>query len=179
MIKKVFLYLVIFISILFFSGCNTSTDTTISSSKNQNIESLGSNNKDTLGVSQKKEMSLKDALLNKRWREIVIDLDEFYMTISDTNKKSYIIDMSFSEDSVIAYADCFKLSARYKISDNKISFSKISYGQAIELAVCQESEDANEAVFQLFSNDFTATKIEDDKILFYSQELEADIELKL
>jgi len=167
--KKI-IYMTSFISILFYTGCNVPSNST------EEVITLGSDDKiDTLS---EKDLNLKELLEDAKWKEIVIDLDKFYPTVIESVEKSYLIDMSFKNGKVTTYADCQKLTAKYKITKKAISFSHISYAPAIELTSCQQSEDADQAVNQLFSNTFEVSQMQKDEIIFYSDDFEAEIKLK-
>ncbi len=170
--KSTFYMISLILILLFSSGCGTSIE-----SKNNTLMT-SDKQEDNLETLSDQNIDLKESITGKTWKKIIIDLDKFYPTAIQTVKKSYLIDLTFTNNTATAYADCFKLSAKYKITDKEISFSRISYEPAIELAICQQSEDADEAVFQLFSNDFEATEIKDGEITLYSQELEAEIKLQ-
>ncbi len=167
--KKI-IYITSFISILFYTGCNAPSNPT------EEVITLGGSDKiDTLNENN---LDLKEVLEATKWKEIIIDLDKFYPTVISTLEKSYLIDMSFENGKLTAYADCQKLTAKYKIDKKEISFSRISYTPAIELASCQESKDADQAVNQFLSNTFEASKIQKDEIIFYSDNFETEIRLK-
>ncbi len=160
------------ISLLFLVGCGSS------SGKNGEISvNLGSKD-DKLGTLSTQELDLKETLSSKNWEEITMDLDKFYTTSISTANKAYKIDMSFEDGKVLAYADCKKLTARYKISDKEISFSKISYEADLDHASCQQSEDADQAVNQFLNNSFEATQVKEDEITFKSDDFDAEVVLK-
>lgn len=171
---KHILYIISLVSILFYSGCETSTST---GSNDKTIVNLGAD-EDNLTVLNKKDLDLKELLTEAVWKEMVIDLDKFYQTTISRVEQSYLIEMLFEKSKVTAYADCFKLTAKYKIDDKELSFSRTTYEPAMDLATCQQSKDADQAVYQLFSNTFEATKIDKDEIIFYSDEFETEIKLK-
>ena len=164
--------IILTISLLFLVGCGSS------SGKNGEMSvNLGSkgNKLDTLST---QELDLKETLSSENWEEITMDLDKFYTTSISTVNKTYKIEMSFKDGKVLAYADCKKLTARYKVSDKEISFSRITYTADLDHATCQQSEDADQAVNQFLNNSFEATKIKKDKIIFKSDDFDAEVILK-
>ncbi len=164
--------IILTILLLLFSGCGTSsgTDGTILVTSGKNDDALG-----TLSTQQ---LDLKETLTSENWKEITIDLDKFYTTSISTVNKTYQIDMSFKDGEVVAYADCQKLTARYKISDQEISFSRVSYEADLDHAICQQSEDADQAVNQFLNNSFEASEIKEDEITFISDDFDAEVILR-
>lgn len=163
---------VLIILLLLFSGCGSSNGS------DGTISVTSSTDDDTLSTLSTQNFDFKETLSDKNWEEITMDLDEFYTTSISTINKTYQIDMSFKDGEVIAYADCQKLTARYKISDKEISFSKVIYKPAIELASCEEFEDADQAVYEFLNNSFEASKIKKDEITFQADDFDAEIVLK-
>ncbi len=170
--KSTFYMISLILILLFSSGCGTSIE-----SKNNTLMTSDAQ-EDTLETLSNQNIDLQSSITGKNWKKIVMDLDKFYPTAIRTVKKSYLIDMTFENNTATAYADCFKLSARYKITDKEISFSRISYEPAIELAVCQQSEDADQAIYEFMSNVFEATEADENQIIFKSNEFETEIILK-
>lgn len=169
--KKVYLSSLIILALI-SSGCSTSAG-----SDDGIIIASGSQESD-LNALDNQNPDLKKTLSSKNWNEVNIDLDKFYPTSIATVKKSYLIDLNFEDGKVTAYADCKKLTARYKINENDISFSKVSYEPAIDLATCQESEDADQAIYEFLNNSFEATEIKEDEITFKSDNFDAQVTLK-
>ncbi|HIP02132.1 MAG TPA: META domain-containing protein [Campylobacterales bacterium] len=161
--------IILTISLLFLIGCGSSNgqDGTIS-------VNLGSDD-NALGTLSTQNMDLKETLSGENWEEITMDLDQFYTTSISTVNKTYKIDMGFKDGKVTAYADCQKLTARYKISDKEISFSRVSYEADLDHAFCQQSEDADEAVNQFLNNSFEAIRIKEDEITFQSDDFDAEV----
>lgn len=169
--KKSFSIIFIFILGFFCSGCGNTAAT-------GELVILGATTENNLSTLSNEVLDLEEVLSSKSWEKIAIDLDQFYATPFSTVLKSYAIDMSFDEGKVTAYADCQKLTAHYKINDKALSFSKITYSPAIDVATCIESQDADQAVHELFSYTFEATKVEDREIILFSDDVEAEITLK-
>jgi len=169
--KKFFIVLLILISTI-YSGCGTSNgsndDTMITSGK----KDLG------LGTLGDQNLDLKETLEEKNFKEIMMDIDQFFATSIETINKTYKIDMSFENGKLTAYADCKKLTAHYKIDDKKISFSRITNEPDLDHATCQQSEDADQAVYQFLNNSFEANKIKENEISFISDDFDAEVVLK-
>ena len=163
---------ILIISLLFLAGCGSSSgkDGTISITSGENDNSL-----ETLST---QELDLKETLSSKNWEEITMDLDKFYGTSQSSVTKTFQIDMGFKDGKVIAYADCQKLTARYKIRDKEISFSRISYSADLDHTSCQPSEDADNAVHQFLNNSFEAIKSKKDQITFKSDDFDTEVILK-
>lgn len=160
------------ITLIMFTGCGT----TISSDEALTVNGDTSSNSDldTLGSST---LDLQETLEKQSWDEMTLDLDQFDSFTYATSEKTYKIEMSFEDGLVSAYADCYKLTARYKIDESDISFSNITYGPAVELASCIQSLDADQAVYQLFLHDFEATDIASKEITLYNYDFDTEIVL--
>jgi len=166
--KKFFIVLLILISTI-YSGCGTSSgsnDNTLITSGEEELD---------LGTLSYQDLDLKETLEKENYKEIMMDIDQFFTTAIETVNKTYKIDMSFENGRVTAYADCKKLTARYKVYDNKISFSRITDEPDLDHATCQQSEDADQAVYQFLNNSFEATDIKDEKIIFKSDDFDAEV----
>lgn len=166
--KKIILIVLLFL----FSGCGTS-----SGSSDTILVTSGSND-DELSTLSTEDIDLKETLSSENWKEITMDLDKFYNTSIITVNKTYKIDMSFKNGEVLAYADCKKLTARYKIRDYEISFSRINYEADLDHATCQQSEYADQAVNNFLNNSFEAIKIKEDEVTFKSDDFDAEVILK-
>lgn len=164
--------LFLIILLLLFSGCGAS------SGSGNNISVTSGSNDDTLGTLSIENRDLKETLTAKNWKTLTMDLDQFYTTAISTTIKTYKIDMNIENGKVTAYADCQKLTARYKIDDNVISFSKVGYGIDLDHASCQQSEDADQAVYEFLYNSFEVTKINEDEITFQSEDFDVEVVLK-
>ena len=166
--KRFFTISLVLLSII-YTGCGSSngsdSDIIISSGKKD----------DNLGTLSSQDLDLKETLSEKNWKEIMMDIDQFFATSISTVNKTYKIDMSFENSKLTAYADCKKLTARYKIDDTKISFSHISNEPDLDHATCLESEDADQAVYQFLNNSFEATKIKEKEITFRSDDFDAEV----
>lgn len=159
------------ISLLFLVGCGSSNG------KDGTITVTSGEKEDKLGTLSTEKLDLGEALLGEKWIKLTTNLDKFYATtISDY--VNYEIEMSFKDNEVVAYADCKKLTARYKIRDNELSFSKVTYNSDPDHASCKPSEDADQAVNQFLSNSFEATKINQNQITFKADDFDVELILE-
>lgn len=131
--------------------------------------------KDSIETLSLDNIDLKENLTKKNWTKISANLDKFYSFSTYSQKKDYSIKMTFENGNILAYADCKKLTARYIVNDKKISFYEVSYAPAIELATCQESEDADKVVYQFLLRDFEVIEIKDRQIIFKSHEIDTEV----
>lgn len=156
---------------LLTTGCDNSTtlndDTVITAgSQNSDLEILG-----------EEDLDFKQTLTSDKWTKITMNLSKFNSVNPSYFQKSYLVELDFKDGKLTAYADCQKLSARYKISDKDISFSKITY-KADDKAFCQPSEDADQAVYEFLNNSFEATNIEKDEVTFKADYFDTEVTLK-
>jgi hypothetical protein len=170
------LFLGLFIMMVLFQGC----DTTASSSSNDiTIKSTNSDKTDNLTTLSVENTDISAFVMKEKWKSIKIDISAFYESSNlPSVQHTYTIDMQFAKKSVVAYADCQKVSANYKIVGKEISFSKVSVAPAIELATCIESEYADDAVLTLFENSFEVTKITEKEVVLDALDFDTNIVLK-
>ncbi len=170
------LFLGLFIITALFQGCNT----TISSSSNDiTIKSTDGDKTDNLTTLSVENTDIHAFLMEENWKSIKVDISAFYESSNlPSVQHAYSIDMQFTKKSVVAYADCQKVSANYKIIGKEISFSKISVAPAIELATCIESEYADNAVLTLFENSFEVMKITEKEAVLDALDFDTQIVLK-
>jgi len=171
--KKKLLIISLSLLSLAYVGCGTAHgsngDITITS---------GEKSSDKLGTLSVEDLDLKQTLTKESYKEITMDIDKFVLTPISTVNKPYKIDISFKNGKVLAYADCQKITARYKVSDKALSFSQVSYAPAVKLATCIEVEDADQAVDQFLKGSYEAQKITEDEIVFASDDVDANVVLK-
>jgi hypothetical protein len=158
-------------SLLFLVGCGTSngknSDFTISAGKKS--ENLG-----TLSI---ENLDLKETLYGKNWNKITMDLDKFYTTSISTVEKVYKIDMNFKDGKVLAYADCQKITAQYRVKKDEIKLSHAQY-ETFDKPSCEEFKDADQAIYQFMNNSFEATKITKNEITFKSYDFDTEIKIE-
>jgi heat shock protein HslJ len=169
--RKIVFSILFVLSSIIHIGCGSS------SGSNADITITSGDQNGKLETLSNQEVDLKQTLSEKNWTEIKMDIDQFFATSIATVNKTYKIDMNFENGKVTAYADCKKLTARYKISDKSISFSHIGNEPDLDHATCIQSEDADQAVYQFLYNSFEATEIKDDKIVFKSDDFDAKVVL--
>ncbi|MCH9813742.1 MAG: hypothetical protein K0U47_07340 [Epsilonproteobacteria bacterium] len=169
--KKTFYIFCSFIILIFSTGCGTPVEETNS------LTTSGSTIEDNLYTLNSPTFDLDKIVSQKKWSNMEIDLDQFYQTPFSTVKKPYRIEMEFKEQKVTAYADCQKLTASYKIADKTLSFSKLSYAPAVDVASCIESEDADQAVYQFFNHTYETIETSAKAVTFQANEVEAKVTL--
>ena len=158
-----------------FSGCGS----TVSSGENSEIiiksstKDITSNTLDTLSLSS---VDIQKELQKKPWRVIKADISAFYEnSLYSTGMKRYLIELSFQDKRIVAYADCQKIMAHYQIDAKHIAFSKLSVTSAIDLASCMESEYADDAVITFLENSFNIEKITEDEVFFSADDFDTSV----
>jgi predicted small secreted protein len=171
--KKKLLTISLSLLSLVYVGCGTAHG-----SNGDIIITAGDKKADKLETLSVEDMDLKQTLTKERYKEITMDIDKFVPTAIRTINKSYKLDINFKNGKVLAYADCQKLTTKYKINNKLLSFSHVSYAPAIELATCVEVEDADQAVYQFLNGSYEAIKITENEIVFASDDIDAKVVLK-
>jgi len=115
------------------------------------------------------EVDPKEILTAKRWNYITIDLDS-YRYDRPSKPKSYNIDMTFTSHRVTGLANCKRFSANYKVNGDELSFSKVHFEEATDLASCKEFPDADNAVNSFLSDSFIVSGANEQSIRLISQE---------
>ncbi len=153
--------------VLLFSGCGEiKSAATMGASEGRGMGSLTFN----------EDQSLKDILKNQNFSTIVMDLDKF-LNGEESTPNAYEIDMAFSTSRVEVVADCQIVQAKYKVSGDELSFSKVSIRPATELPTCKESERADDAVYNFFQNSYTLKSINNASITLHSDDVDSDVTL--
>ncbi|RUM66056.1 MAG: hypothetical protein DSZ06_03985 [Sulfurospirillum sp.] len=135
--------------------------------------SMSSNDSKKIGSLSGGE-DLQELLRAKKWDHITIDLDQYRYQRS-SNPKSYDIDMNFGTKTVEGLANCQRFSANYRVKDDELSFSRVHFEPASDLAVCKEYPYADEAVNTFFSDSFILHGVNNNKLSLESQEYETTI----
>jgi len=115
------------------------------------------------------EVDAKDILTAKRWNYITVDLDS-YRYDRPSKPKSYNIDMTFTSHRVTGLANCKRFSANYKVNGDELSFSKVHFEEATDLASCKEFVDADNAVNYFLTDSFEISGANEQNIKLISQE---------
>ena len=133
----------------------------------------------TLGTLSLSSADIQKELQAKPWREIEMDISAFYEnSLYSAGKKRYPVAFSFQNKRIIAYADCQKITANYKIEAKHISFSRLSVAPAIDLASCVESEHADDAVIALLENSFNIENMRKNEVLLSAEDFDTTVVLK-
>ncbi len=167
-----FVYIII-LSLFLLQGCdsgsgeNMNVDITTTAAKKSDLQTLASLPKD-----------LRKVLREERWKAITCDLKRLDSESWDMpGIRRYSIDMRFGEREVVAYADCQRLTARYRVEGKKLSFSQSRIAPAIDLASCKEFEYADDAVWAFFENSYTLRSADEEALIFDAQEVETTVTL--
>ncbi|RUM62972.1 MAG: hypothetical protein DSZ05_09350 [Sulfurospirillum sp.] len=143
------------------------------------ITSATGDRSDKLGTLSLNSQDIKKVLEAKPWKRMKADVASFYEnSIYSTGMKSYPVDITFQGKRVVAYADCQRITANYKIEGKNITFSKLSVSPAIELASCVESEFADDAVIVFFENSFSVKTATEKSVLFEAEDFDTTITLE-
>lgn len=153
------------------SGCSSSSDT-------NNGDVQGPSSADSKTFDSLSEITDMAAHLEESsWSSIEIDLDRYFYGTKGSDKV-YKIQMDFSDGKVTALADCYLISASYRIKDDEISFSRISSPKpAIDNPTCKSFEDADDAVSAFFSSDYFMTASSSKTVTFEALDVEATVTL--
>ncbi len=117
-------------------------------------------------------------LESSEWETIEIDLDQYLYGTTGT-EKSYKMQMNFESAKVTALADCYIISASYRIKDDEILFSRVSSPKpAIDNPTCSEFKDAENAVSAFFSSDYIVTGSTSKMLIFEALDIEATVTLE-
>ncbi len=119
-------------------------------------------------------------LSGMKWKIVEADLDQFGIKKLSGNfgYQDYLIDMKFSENEVVVYADCFKIKAKYKQESKRIYFSKVTQNIAYDMKTCIESEDADQVMYSFFQHDYKIETLKRDSITFRSVDIDAIVVFK-
>ena len=178
MIRKQSIAGILFIVLNLFYGCGG----TVSGGDDSGV-TIKSGTADTasnaLGTLSLGSADIQKELQAKPWEEIDMDISAFYENdLYSAGEKRYPITLSFRNKRIVAYADCQKITANYKIEAKRISFSRLSVAPAIDLASCVESEHADDAVIALFENSFTIKNITEREALLEAEDFDTTVVLK-
>ncbi len=118
------------------------------------------------------------AIEGETWTSIEIDLNQYLRGERD-RVKSYDMQMVFDGKHVNVEADCYNITARYKLKDGELSFSRISSPKSVDRASCQGFEHADDAVLAFFSSDYSVLDSSTPKaIALEATDLDAAVTLK-
>jgi hypothetical protein len=172
MIKQVTTSLLL-ATVLFLSGCNSGSN----SATTENGAGPSSAAAQTIGSMSGGE-DISAYLEDDTWSNIELDLDTYLYDI-EGEKKVYNLEMTFAEGKVTVLADCSYITARYKIKEDELSFSKVSSPKpALDLPTCTEFKDADDAVIALFSSDYKVKPYTRDEVILEATDIETSVTLK-
>ena len=160
-----------------FGGC----DSTISDDGAVSVKAGSTKSEsETLGTLSLDREAITKLLTFSPWHSIRADIGAFYENQNYPQRlRTYTVDIRFGKSEVTAYADCKKITARYKVDGKKLIFSHVSTpAPAVELASCEESVFADEAVLALFENSFNVTSIDTHRAKLYNEDFDTTIELR-
>ncbi len=110
------------------------------------------------------------------WSSIELDLDR-YLYDREGAKKSYKISMDFKDGKVSALADCFEITARYRVSGDEVIFSRVSAPKPA-IGACQSSFNADEAVSNFFTSSYTIDTKTQKMATFKATDIDTTVTLK-
>ena len=172
MIKTTTTFLLL--SVLLFSACSSST------SNNDNEESSkgpSTNSGQTLGSMSGSE-DINAYLKKSSWKSVTLDLDKYLYDTKGTSK-TYKMQMEFTDGKVTVLADCNYITARYKVRDDELTFSRISSPKpALDAPTCQGYKDADNAVLAFFSADYTVSPRTQNELSLQAIDIETSVTLK-
>jgi hypothetical protein len=165
--RKIGKFCLLAIGLIYFSGCGSDSreyEGTLSSGSSKSMGALSG------------DEDLSSILKEKNYSKIDIDIDKYKYNI-DSGMKSYEMDMVFEDRKVTGLADCNRFSANYKVKDDELSFSKIHFELASDLATCKGFLGADEAINAFLSSTYTVAGASGDKIILDSVDFDTSVML--
>ena len=155
-------------------GSDRTTDGTQTGEKRQGVSSANGGDKTFGSFSEGEDIVLVDT----NWKSLTLDLDKFLYD-NKGRQKSYDVEMRFGTRKVDVLADCYLISAQYKLRDGEISFSKVSAPKpAIDIPTCREFANADNAVSAFFNYTYTVSAPKNGTTLFEGTDIETSVTLK-
>ncbi len=159
------------VGLLCMSGCSSSSTESIDGAK-------GPSSGEDRGVGSLSEGEGSVSIEGKKWTSIEMDLEKYLRGTND-RKKSYEIEMNFEGNTVLVEADCYNISARYKLKDAELSFSRVSSPTTVDRATCSGFKDADNAVLAFLSSDYTISPDSTQKVIILeATDLDTSVTLK-
>ncbi len=145
-------------------------DEAISNEKMKKLETKNISNS-----SNQEEEQENTLLVGTHWMSVEADLGQFGINqiSGDFGYKKYPIDMKFSANEVVVYADCFEIKAKYKQDTKRVYFSQVSQNIAHELKTCIEAEDADQVMYNFFQHDYKIESLKRESLSFKSIDIDA------
>ncbi len=161
-------------ALLWMSGCNSSA-TSGSDSNTTGPNTVGSGK--TFGSLSGSE-DVGAILKEKTWTSLKMDLDK-YLYDTTGSVRTYKMQMDFTDTKVNILADCYILSATYKIKDNALYFSRVSSPKPdLDNASCNEFENAENAAAAFLTSDYDITTTASDELVLQATDVETSATLK-
>ncbi len=161
--------------VLGFSGC----EGTISDDGSVSISAGSGSVEESLTTLALNEDNIQTLLRLTPWTKIETDVQAFYESGNyPETMQSYSIVMTFDTRTVSAYADCQKVTARYRLDGKDISFYDAEIAPAVDLPACVESEYADDAVLALFENSFEVVNMTEDEMVLQAFDFDTQVILK-
>ncbi len=133
---------------------------------------------DTLSTLSEQTPDYGDTLRSTVWRHLAIDLDAMHRNDSfPSGTHTYPMRIRFGRTGVTAYANCYKLTATYRIDDTRLYFDAPQQ-LPTDQASCTEYELADEAVYTLFQHDYTFQKSGRTAVVLKATDLPAIVTLQ-
>ena len=167
MIRKSILALLLTATFL-LSGCDNTAD-----SERTGVNTGGSERE--IGSMSGSE-DIKGYLEASAWSSIEMDLDK-YLYDREGNKQSYKMHMEFKDGEVSVLADCFEITARYRVSGDEVVFSRVSSPKPAQ-GSCESSYDADEAVSNFFTSIYTVDAKTQKTAVFKAVDMDTTVTLK-
>ncbi len=171
MIKKLFSLSFIGVVLLLLSGCGSN-----SIDNGEATKGPSSGGSKTIGSLSGSE-DIAAYLEKRKWTGISIDLNK-YLYDTASRAKTYTIEMRFVKGKVDVLADCSIITARYRIKDDEITFSRISSPKpAIDNPSCREFKDADNAISAFFSSGYVVNAKTADEAMLEATDIETSVTL--
>ena len=174
MIKKKSALLLVVASLM-MSGCGSTGGGDDNNSTGPSAN--GANSQKAIG-SQNLSEDIKASLEKKSWNSLALDLDIY---LYDTKKrvKSYPVTMDFKDGKVTALADCYIVTAKYRVKEDELSFTRVSSPKSdIDNPRCKEFKGAENAVSSFFSSNYIVNTSSENSVTFEATDIEAEVILK-
>lgn len=159
-------------ALFFLAGCSSS-----SVEIGEDVQGPSSGDSRTFGSLSGSE-DISSHLESREWKSIEIDLDQYFYA-TEGSLKTYEMEMNFESGKVTVLADCYNITASYRIKEDEISFSRVSSPKpAIDNSTCREFKGAENAVSAFFTSDYILKASAEKEVTFESLNYEATVTLK-
>ena len=154
MIKQTLFAVTALSFLLFYTACSDTT-TAESDGKVVGTVSQSALTENGLGTLSDEPDDYKKIVTSYTWNRIETDLKKLYPS-SDypAGDANYPVEITFSPQRLVAYANCFKITADYEIDGKELIFYRPQQQPDPDHASCYDYEGADDAVYALVSHDF-------------------------